>query len=124
VRFLGPDWLAAVAAAAGEVRVDEPARLHVAQVVTGGPDGEVAYTVHLSGGRMTVAAGAADDVDVTFTCDYPTAAALSRGERSAQDAFMAGTLRVGGDVGALLAAADALQRLGDVFAGVRDETEY
>jgi putative sterol carrier protein len=61
---------------------------------------------------------------VTLTEDRSTAVAVARGERSAQEAFMDGEVRVGGDIGELLAAQAALARLGDVFASVRADTDF
>jgi putative sterol carrier protein len=98
--------------------------LVVQQVVTGGPDGDVAYHVIVDDGRTTVRAGRADDPTVTFTQDRDTARAVSRGELSAQGAFMAGRIRVRGDLPALVAQQDALLRVDDVFASVRETTEY
>jgi len=75
-----------------------------------GPDG-----VHLRGGRPAHA-------DVTFACDLETARSIHNGEQSAQGAFMAGHLRVGGDINALLAHQDLLASLSDALGAVRDVT--
>ena len=102
----------------------EGMHLVVQQVVTGGPDGDVAYHVIVDDGRTSVRAGRADDPTITFTQDRATARAVSRGELSAQGAFMAGRIRVRGDLPALVAQQDALLRVDDVFASVRATTEY
>ena len=45
-------------------------------------------------------------------------------ELSAQRAFMAGRLRIGGDAAALIRAQGALAVLPDLFAAIRPETEW
>jgi putative sterol carrier protein len=126
--YLSPAWLTALQDAADSSPTLRDAtagmRLVVQQVVTGGPDGDVAYHVIVDDGRATVRAGQADDPTITFTQDRATAAAVSRGELSAQGAFMAGRIRVRGDLPALVAQQDALLRVDDVFASVRETTSY
>lgn len=123
--FLSDAWLAALDAAAkadDELRAAAAeADLVVQQVVTGaGADGgEVAYVLVLTADEVAVRAGRVEEPTVTFTQALPTAVAIASGERSAQQAFIDGDLRVGGDVGALAARHRALTRLGDVFAAAR-----
>jgi hypothetical protein len=123
VRFLSPEWVdaldraaqrdPALAAAAGE------ASLVVQHDIAG-----ACYYVDVDGGRVRVRQGAAAEPTVTFSSDRATATAIARGELSAQRAFMNGTLRVGGNIAALINAHDAFSRLPDVFAAVRDDTEF
>jgi putative sterol carrier protein len=126
--YLSPAWLSALqdAADASSTLPGATAGMHlvVQQVVTGGPDGDVAYHVIVDDGRTTVRAGRADDPTITFTQDRDTARAVSRGELSAQGAFMAGRIRIRGDLPALVAQQDALLRVDDIFASVRATTEY
>lgn len=127
-RFLSDPWLDELNAAARrrEPRQGETAEasLVLQQVVTGGPDGERRYWVHLERGRVAFGSGEADAPDATFTQDYETAAALNRGELSAEDAFLAGRVRVSGDLAVLLSHRSALTTLDDVFADVRVRTTY
>ena len=126
--YLSPAWLSALqdAADSSPNLRDATTGMHlvVQQVVTGGPDGDVAYHVVVDDGNTSVRAGRADDPTITFTQDRDTARAVSRGELSAQGAFMAGRIRVRGDLPALVAQQDALLRVDDVFASVRGTTEY
>jgi putative sterol carrier protein len=126
--YLSPAWLRALqdAADTSPTLPGATAGMHlvVQQVVTGGPDGDVAYHVIVDDGRTTVRAGRADDPTITFTQDRDTARAVSRGELSAQGAFMAGRIRIRGDLPALVAQQDALLRVDDIFASVRATTEY
>ena len=123
IRFLHPEWLDALDTAAREVRVDGDGRLTVQQVVrTVG--GETRYHVVVGDGRIRVAPGQAEAPDVTFTQDYDVAAALSRGDLTAQQALSEGALRLSGDLAGLAGRAATLAVLGDVFAAVRSQTTY
>lgn len=125
--FLSPGWLAALdEAARGDAalaQATEDVDLVVEQRVTGTPDGEVVYHVELRHGRAAVVAGPASRPSVRFTQDHATARAIAAGTESAQRAFMAGQVQVGGDLRALLDHQEALAALGDVFAGVRSRTD-
>ena len=73
-------------------------------------------------GTAAVRPGPAGDPTVRLSQDYATAAAIATGEGSAQRAFMAGRLRVGGDLRVLLSHGDALTQVEDTFAAVRADT--
>ena len=122
VRFLSSEWLERMEAATSGA---EPtgATVSVHQRVTGGPDGDVEYTLRLAGDRVTFEPGpGAGDVEVVS--DYETAAAISQGHLSPARAFAAGQLRVRGSVTALVLAQDAFARLGPRVAGVAGATTY
>jgi len=119
--FLSDEWIAALDRAAQHAQVDPSLSLVVQQVVNG-PDGAVTYHVSFDGGRVQVRPGPAPEPTVTFTLDRATAEAIATGEESAQSAFMAGRLRLGGDVTVLLDAHEALERLAGLFAEVRAGT--
>lgn len=127
LQFLSPAWLAALddaarrsesLAAAGVGR-----RLIIEQHITGTPDGEVVFHVALDDGAASVTAGPADDPTIRFEQDLATALAIASGRGSAQRAFMAGELRVGGDLRILLDHQDLLAGLDDVFQTVREQTD-
>jgi putative sterol carrier protein len=123
VRFLSPEWVAALDRAASThpdlagatAEVDLVVEHHVAGIW---------YHVSLDHGRVRFTSGPATAPTVTFSTDRRTAAAIARGELSAQRAFMAGRLRVAGDVIALTRAQAVFARLPDIFAQVRADTEY
>ena len=126
--YLSDDWIRALDRA-----VQESARLQAATagtsiivqtVVTGTPAGSTTYAVALDRGTNRVLPGTADHVDVSFTCDLPTAAGIATGVESAQAAFMAGRLRIGGDTRALMDNQAVLADLDDVFAAVRADTDF
>jgi predicted lipid carrier protein YhbT len=118
--FLTDEWFHDLDAAARSSSVDGDLRLVIQQIVTGGPEaGDVAYVVEIADGAITVRRGRSDRADVTFTQDRPTAAAIHRGELSAQTAFIEGRLRLGGDLRAVIDRAGALAAIDDVFKAAR-----
>jgi hypothetical protein len=123
--FLSDAWLDAMGVAAESAPPVAPELdLVVQQVVStdGGPT--VAWYVAVREGAVAVGRGCHESPSITFTLDAATAAAIQSGRQSAQAAFMAGRLRVGGDVRVLVDQQHALQHLDDVFAGVRAATTY
>jgi putative sterol carrier protein len=118
-QFLSPEWVTALAEASRSARAPDGVRLALQQVVVDDDGTEVAYVVRVADGAVTVEPGRADDPDVTFTQDRATAEAIAAGTLSAQAAFLAGRLRVGGDLTAVLGGARDLAGLDDVFAAAR-----
>ena len=129
MRFLGPAWLAAldeavstspaVAAATADVT------LSLLQVVTGGPDGDVAYVVSVGAGGVRVASATADTAaDVTMASTWDTAVAIATGALAPHDAFTTGDLVVRGDIEALRAGAPALAGLHVATEALRAATTY
>jgi putative sterol carrier protein len=105
--------------------VSPDATLRIRQRVTGGPDGDVEYTLALADGEVRFEPGAiAGPVDVELATDYATAAAISQGRLSPASAFATGRLRMGGAVGSLVAHQEAFADLGRKLAGVAGETTY
>jgi len=134
-RFLTPEWLDALqAAAAGSERLRRAVAdidLTVRQVVVGAPDGDMAYSLRMAHGTVAVtpddpATRAAEDhdVDLEVVQDYPTAVAISKGELAPAAAFAAGRIRLGGRVGLLTHHGDVVGGLGDLFASLRASTSY
>jgi putative sterol carrier protein len=121
--LLSPEWVASLVGAASGAKAPEGVRLVLQQVVVDEDGSEVAYAVRVHDGRVEVEPGRAGDADVTFTQDRATAEAIAGGTLSAQAAFLAGRLRVGGDLTAVLAGARDLTDLGDVFAAARAGTQ-
>jgi putative sterol carrier protein len=125
VRFLSPEWIAALDAAAREAAVPPAVSLTIQQIVTDdGGGGEVRYHLVFDDGRCRVVPGDAEAPDVTLVQTRDVAAALSRGELNAQQALEAGRLKLRGDLGHLAKQGKALGAMEDVFAAVRAETAY
>jgi len=121
VRFLSGEWLDRLAEAVATAAPSGSVSVH--QRVTGGPDGDVEYTLRIDRGAVTVDRGPGP-ADVQIVQDYATAAAISRGTLSPAAAFATGRLRLGGAVSTLVQHHDALAALGPLLAGVAGETTY
>ena len=100
------------------------ARVTIQQVVTGGPDGDVPYWVRVDDGSVETGPGRAAAPDATVSQSYATAAALSRGELSVEDALLAGRARITGDVAALVRHQTALLHVATALDHVRARTTY
>jgi putative sterol carrier protein len=124
VRFLTPEWIAALDAAAREAAVPAGVRLTIQQIVTDDGHDDVRYHLVLDDGRLRVHPGEAQAADVTLVQDREVAAAFSRGELNAQQALEAGRLKLRGDIGHLAREGKALTAVEDVFAAVRAATSY
>lgn len=123
--FLSDAWLADLARAAIAATAPTGVALVVQMLVEDGAGGDsIAYAVGMAGGVITVTPGRVHDADLTLTQDRATAAAIARGEMSAQVAFMSGRLRIGGDLRGVLEHAGALAAMADIFAEVRDDTTW
>ena len=126
-RYLSEEWIAAVhdalsrSAAVREAAVD--AAFTLEQRVTGA-DEVLAYHLAFDHGSVAVGPGPAGAADVTFTQDRATAVAIARGERSVHEAFMAGALKVSGDVGALTSCQPLFQAVDRALDQVRARTDY
>jgi hypothetical protein len=105
-RFLSPEWLAAVSTddqAEGEPEI----RIH--QVVTGGTDGDIEYTVEIrAAGARLVPGPPPVEAHIRMTQDYETAKAIHTGRLTIDAALSAGRVRVTGDTGRLVAAGPSL----------------
>ena len=126
--FLSGEWLDQLAAAAHD---DEDLRtattgvaLTVQQVVTGGPDGEVAWYVRLADGKVEIGPGRTPDPDVVITESHATATEVSRGDLTPAEAFASGRLKLGGQIGLLVRHHHAFDQLAAAMAAVHDTTTY
>lgn len=126
--YLSPAWFDDVNATA---RAD--ASLHTTtaganvvlqQVVTGGPAGEVRYWVRVDDGVVEAGPGDATKPDAVVTQSYDTAAAVSRGELTVEDAILGGRARLRGDIGRLVHHQGALLGVAAALGPVRDRTTY
>ena len=121
MRFLSPEWLDRMQSATADASPDATVSIH--QRVTGGPDGDVEYTLRLHGGAVTVEPGPGT-ADVEIVEDYETAAAISQGRLSPAAAFAAGRLRRAGSGGALIDHQEALGAAGERMAALVADTTY
>lgn len=128
LRYLSSEWFDALNQAASSsaplAHATAGLALTIQHEVAGGPHGDVTFHVTMDHGTVTFRPGPAADPDVVFHHDYATAAAIGRGESSAQVAFMVGKLRLTGRVERLVDEVAAFEQLNDVFESVRASTEY
>lgn len=119
--FLSDEWMAAVVGLQDEHRGPLPTGNHslrMNQVITGVPFGDGVVDTHMdsSSGVMEMGRGHVEDPDVTITLDYETArevfvATFVEGDaQAAMQAFMAGRIKVQGDMAKLLAVLGAVQQ--------------
>jgi putative sterol carrier protein len=128
LRYLSPEWLDAAQAEMDSSEslpsVADGLAFVVQHVVTDGPDGDVSFHVRVDGTGVQLQKGDAPDATVVFTEDYGTAAAIARGELSAQSAFMKGRIRVSGDLAKLIEQGTAFGEIADMLARLRSDTTY
>ena len=109
--FLSDEWIAEAAKIGDEYRGRVEAGefvIRINQVITDVPfrDGVVDAHMDSSSGIMEVGPGHLENPDVTVTTDYETARAvfIDGDSQVAMQAFMAGKIKVQGDLAKLLAA--------------------
>jgi putative sterol carrier protein len=128
VQYLSDEWLQEAGAALAKDPTLAAAAadldLTIQYEVSGGPGGARAYGIRFDHGSSGIEPGKHDDAPVSFTLDYDTAAAIAKGDLSAQSAFMQGRLKLGGDVGVLIRQHAAFDGLDDALAPLRATTEY
>jgi hypothetical protein len=111
VTFLTSAWFAALEERLATAPARTGERIGIGQVITGGPDGDVSYTIVIGGDAPAhIERGTVAQATVTLIEDYDTAAAIATGEPVA-GALGAGQIKVRGDANALVAAYDLLAAL-------------
>lgn len=128
VHYLSDEWmqLAGEALAADEhlAAAAAEAELTIQYEVSSAPGGKCTYALRAERGIVTIEPGPHPEAPVSFALDYDTAAAIARGELSAQAAFMQGDLKLGGDMTVLIREHTLLGAIGDALAGLRADTEF
>ena len=133
--FLSDDWIAAARRIREEHRgspqeVANPVRMN--QVITDVPFGSGSLDAHIdtTSGELEIDAGHLDEPDVTVTLDYETAKAVfvDGTMETAMQAFMAGKVRVQGDLPKLIAAVQQqatplTPEAGDIARRIKEITE-
>lgn len=128
LRYLSLDWIdalaAEVAASADMAAAAAEHTVGVTQVVSDGPEGTVVYHLQLTDGQARFGPGAAEPEDLRFEQDWTTAVEVATGVLNAQEAFLAGRIRLFGDPPALMANQPVFRALDSVFGAVRERTDY
>ncbi len=121
-RFLSPEWMDELTrAAAGLVSAEQ---LSLQQVVSHADGSVTIYALCFGPEGLRVVPGGVECPDVALSADDETAAAINRGELSAQAALSAGRVRVQGDSGALARNQSALARAQQLWGALRPRTSY
>ena len=106
VRYLSLDWIEAltaeVAASPAMQAAADGRRLGVTQVVTDGPEGEVTYHLQVADRSAHFGAGPAAARGRPLRAGLGDRGAVATGQLNAQEAFMAGRIRLTGDQQKLL----------------------
>lgn len=114
--FLSDGWFSAVEALMAEHGADAPATtsMMLNMVVTDTPWGERQMHMGAIEGKAEMGQGHAEGADVTLTTDYATAkdVFISGNQQAGMQAFMAGKVKVQGDMTKLMA----------MQSGIPDET--
>jgi hypothetical protein len=112
--FLSDDWVAAVKAIRdryADQAQPVPYKVRLNQVITGVPfgDGERRIHVDTTDGAMVLELGELENPDATITTDYETARKIivEQDQAAAMQAFMAGKIKVQGDMTKLMAMQSA-----------------
>ena len=106
--FLSDEWFSAVEGLMAEHGADAPAGqpMMMNLVITDTPFGERSLHMGSRDGKGEMAQGLADGPDVTLTTDYATAqdVFISGNQQAGMQAFMAGKVKVQGDMTKLMMA--------------------
>ncbi|MGH8981414.1 MAG: SCP2 sterol-binding domain-containing protein [Acidimicrobiales bacterium] len=107
--FLSDEWISEARSIRAELREDAPAINHPVRmnlVVTDMPFGEESLQAHMdtTAGELDIEKGHVEDADLSVTVDYDTAKAIlvDRNPQAGLQAFMAGKVRVEGDMASLM----------------------
>lgn len=109
-KFLSDEWVEAARKIREEMSADEAATPHkvkMNQVVTGVPFGEGTVNAHMdsTSGELQMGLGHLEDPELTVTLVYETAKAIivDGNPQAGMQAFMAGQIKVEGDMTKLMA---------------------
>jgi hypothetical protein len=109
---LSPEWLDQRRDLGATLPERPGASARLQHVVSGAPDGPIAYVEVFEDGRLTaVSWGPAEEaaVDVTINETYEDAVAIARGELDLHVGFMRGRVKIVGPMGSLMAVLPATQ---------------
>ena len=112
--FLSDEWMTEAKKIREEYRgkaAVAPAAMKMNQIVTDVPFGDGTINAHMdsSSGEMEMDLGHIENPEVTVTIDYPTAKAIfvDNNPQAGMQAFMAGKIKVQGDMTKLMAMGQA-----------------
>ena len=128
LRYLSLDWIEEigrrVAADLSLQALGSTLRIGITQVVSDGPEDTVVYHLQVGDDGVSFGAGPADPEDVRLEQEWDTAVAVATGDMTAEDAFITGGIRLGGNAQLLLESQQVFAALDPLFTSVAENTEY
>jgi putative sterol carrier protein len=128
MRYLSLDWIEEIGRrVAADFSLQELAstlRIGITQVVADGPEDTVIYHLQVGDGAVSFGPGPADPEDVRLEQEWDTAVAVATGAMTAEDAFITGSIRLGGNAQLLLESQQVFAALDPVFSAVAEQTRY
>ena len=126
-KYLSQEWMDTAKSLAQDFPETPGASVRMQQVVTGGPDGDIAYyTVIENGKTVEQTLGEDPNAEVTLTNSYDDAVKIMKGELDANAAFMQGKVKVTGNMAKMmslmpLTAKPEYKAIGEKL---REQTEF
>jgi hypothetical protein len=128
MRYLSLEWIEAMQSLVGASEsMQAAAQTHeigITQVVNDGPEGTVMYHLQVGNGVATFGAGPASVEHVRMEQSWETAVAVATEQVAAQEVFIKGHVRIGGDSQRIMDSLPVFAALDSAFASVRSETVY
>ncbi|MCY3563582.1 MAG: SCP2 sterol-binding domain-containing protein [Acidimicrobiia bacterium] len=126
VKFLSPEWLSEVTTALENHQGFQDAaremELAIQFNVLDSPLGDTGYHLMITPQAITIALGIREDLDMTISQSYETAAAIMKGSLNVQSAFITGKIKVSGNLAKLMVHRNGIEQW---LAAVSDiDVEY
>lgn len=118
MEFLSEAWAAALDESLASARIDSDIELSIEY-----RSGDFAYRIVVADGRASATTDLDGEADVRISADPSVAAAINAGTQSALQAFMDGSVVVGGDLSRVIAHQELLAVLGSAFAPVAGHSD-
>lgn len=126
VRFLSPEWVAAVTEAlqSAGVTTEGGPPLVIQQVVEHSNGIRSTYRIRVDAEGAEAVGGFSGDATVVYRQSYEVARGIAGGELDAHVEFLMGRVVVSGDTKALVGHRAALESLSTALAGLREITDF
>ncbi|MDE0673708.1 MAG: SCP2 sterol-binding domain-containing protein [bacterium] len=126
MKFLSPEWLSEVTTALENHQGFQDAaremELAIQFNVLDSPLGDTGYHLMITPQAITIALGIREDLDMTISQSYETAAAIMKGSLNVQSAFITGKIKVSGNLAKLMVHRNGIEQW---LAAVSDiDVEY